>query len=169
MNKKIYKKNIIAYTDGSFKKKRIGKKIYEIAGYGVYFPNNELKNIGRPLCIDDNKIKITNNRAELYAIYQCIKRVIKYFTFDELNIYTDSQYSIKSLTLWTPKWIKNNWKNSSNKDVLNKDLIKKIYKILQKYDSIKLHWVKGHSKNIHNEHADRLANKGADRYYHMYY
>jgi ribonuclease HI len=75
------------YTDGSLKRTRGGV----ICGYGIYFPNGELKNVAGPF----NEGKLTNNRAELHAISQAILRVIKYYTFDVINIYTDSEYSQK--------------------------------------------------------------------------
>ena len=52
------------YTDGSLVKK--DGKIF--CGYGIYFPNNEYKSISRPFTLKP----ITNNRAELYAIFKSI-------------------------------------------------------------------------------------------------
>ena len=62
------------FTDGSFKKRPEG----DICGYGIYFPNKELKNVSAPFTLKP----LTNNRAELRAIHQAILRVIKNFTFD---------------------------------------------------------------------------------------
>ena len=117
--------SISIYTDGSLKKTRNGN----ICGYGIFFPGKELKNVAAPFTIGD----ITNNRAELHAIHQAIIRVIKKYTFDLINIYTDSEYSQKSLTCWIDNWKKNNWKNAKTKPVENQDLIKKIDKYLQIY------------------------------------
>ena len=55
---------IIAYTDGSLMTTKQGI----IAGYGIYFPNNEMKDVSMPL---RDKI-ITNNRAEFQAIRQAL-------------------------------------------------------------------------------------------------
>lgn len=155
--------NVIdVYTDGSFRKTPNG----DICGYGIYFPGGELKNVAAPFNIGE----ITNNRAELHAIYQAIIRVIKSYTFDVINIYTDSEYSQKSLNVWIVNWKKNNWRNSKRKPVENQDLIKKIDKYLQKYKGkINIQWVRAHTGNsddhsVNNAEADRLANKGADRY-----
>jgi len=68
-NKKISIDKIIAFTDGSCCK----KKFSTACGYGVYFPNKELANISRPLTL----FPLTNQRAELCAIYKCIKKFIK--------------------------------------------------------------------------------------------
>jgi len=141
-----------------------------ICGYGIYFPRGELKNVAFPF----TKGKLTNNRAELYAIYQAILKIVKVYTFDLINIYTDSEYSQKSLTLWINDWKKNNWKTSTNKPAENQDIIKKIDRYLQKYSGkINIQWVKAHTGNkdvhsINNERADILANKGAELYKKMH-
>lgn len=150
------------YTDGSLRKTPDGN----ICGYGIYFPGGELKNVAAPFNIGE----ITNNRAELHAIHQAIVRVIKNYTFDLINIYTDSEYSQKILTEWIIKWKKNNWRNSKKKPVENQDLIKKIDKYLQRYKGkINIQWVRAHTggndiHSINNDKADELANRGADTY-----
>lgn len=159
--------SINIYTDGSLKRTS-NRKIYG-CGYGIYFPGKELKNVAAPFTHGE----ITNNRAELFAIFQAIIRVVKNYTFDLINIYTDSQYSQKSLTVWINTWKQNKWMNSQKKPVENQDLIKKIDKYLQRYQGkINIQWIKAdhgkgkyvHSHNIGNEKADALANKGADKY-----
>lgn len=154
-------RDIIVYTDGSCLKNN-----YETScGYGVYFPNNELPNIGRPFV----NLPLTNQRAELYAIYKALHKITSNLVFDTIHIYSDSEYSIKSLTIWIKNWKKNNWKTSSNKYVMNQDIIKKIDEILQKYpDKITFTHVRSHTgftdpHSLGNEKADRLATNGAKR------
>ncbi len=147
------------YTDGSLKRTKNGI----LCGYGIYFPNGEIENVSAKFDIPP----ITNNRAELFAIYRSIKKVIKRYTFDLINIYTDSEYSQKSLTIWINDWKKNDWKNSKKKPVENQDIIKKIDKYLLKYKGkISIQWVRAHTNNndVHsrnNKAADELANEGA--------
>jgi len=137
-----------------------------ICGYGIYFPNGELENVANPMTFGE----ITNNRAELYAIYYAITLVIENYTFDLINIYTDSEYSQKSLTEWITTWKKNSWRNSKNKPVENQDIIKMIDVYLEKYKGkINVQWVKAHtgSQDYHsksNQRADELANEGAEKY-----
>lgn len=163
---KSYINIIDIYTDGSLKKTKNGT----ICGYGIYFPNKELKNVAAPF----NDGKLTNNRAELHAIRQAILRVIKKFTFDVINIYTDSEYSQKSLTVWIKNWKKNNWYTSKNQPVENQDIIRDIDKYLERYrGKINIQWVRAHTGNvdihsINNSEADRLANKGSDKYKQKY-
>lgn len=166
------KKHIISidvYTDGSLKTKSNGELLG--CGYGIYFPGKELKNVSAPFTIGE----ITNNRAELHAIHQAIVRISKHYTFDLINIYTDSQYAQKSLTIWIDSWKKNDWKNSKNKPIENQDIIKKIDKYLQRYNGkINIQWIRSdHSKEKHihsagNAEADRLANAGSDKYAELY-
>ena len=153
----IYKKNIEVFTDGSLRKEKNG----DVCGYGIYFPNRELKNVAAPFTIEP----LTNNRAELYAIYRAIRKIEKYFVFNKIIINTDSEYSKNSLTIWIHKWKKNNWINSKKKPVKNKDLIQKIDSLMQKYpNKIIVQWVRAHAGTKGNEEADRLANKGSDIY-----
>lgn len=153
---------IVVYTDGSFRKTgKVNGKIVGRCGYGIHFPNRELDDIAEPFNIGEK----TNNRAELYAIYKTLKIINDEIKLKNTNvkIYTDSEYSMKSLTLWIKNWKKNGWKNAKKKPVKNADIIKKIDKYLTKYSKkIKIEWVKAHAGNVFNEAADRLANIGAD-------
>ena len=87
--------------------------------------------------------------------------------FDKLDIYTDSEYSIKSLTVWINNWKKNDWKSANKKPVANQDIIKKIDEYLQKYKGkIFLHHIRSHTGkkdylSLGNEMADKLATQGS--------
>ena len=150
------------YTDGSFKKTASGA----IAGYGIYFPNNEIKSIASAFTIQP----ITNNRAELYAIYRAIRIVKKKYTFNQMYIWTDSQYAQKSLTQWIGKWKNNNWLNASKKPVENQDILKDIDRLLDMFQGkIFIRWIPAHTgktdpHSICNNIADMLANRGAEKY-----
>jgi ribonuclease HI len=176
--KKVGEKEIKIFTDGSY------VKAIRACGYGVLFPNKEYSNISKPFTIEPK----TNQRAELYAIYKGIKTVYKGNKNDDndddndevdgvdriinrvnITIYTDSEYSIKSLTIWIKNWKKNNWKASTGKDVLNQDLIVKLDRLIEKYKtkygSIKFIHVRSHTgrkdfESINNDLVDDLAKKG---------
>ena len=155
---------INVYTDGSLIRK--GTDIY--CGYGIYFSDNEYKNISRKF----THKPITNNRAELYAILKSIiicniinlkrkkdnQKVIKL-----VNIYSDSEYSVKTFNLWLSNWKK------TNKDYLNSDIINEIDDHIQnspfkiKFIHIKAHTGKNDIHSINNKIVDELAKKGALR------
>ena len=63
------------FTDGSY------VKATNACGYGVLFPNKEYENISKPFIITP----LTNQRAELYAIYKGIKTVYKGIKNERVN------------------------------------------------------------------------------------
>jgi ribonuclease HI len=154
---------IEVFTDGSFIKSHDQKNI--IAGYGIYFPNNELSNISRPFLHKP----ITNQRAELYAIYVAIFKITKHLDVKKITIYSDSEYSIKSLTVWMPNWIDNGWKKANGKKVENQDILKLINNLMQKYEGdinfihVRSHTGKHDYRSLGNEQADKLATAGAKK------
>jgi len=151
--------NIEVFTDGSHLKPS------DKCGYGIHFPNNEFNDISKPFI----KLPKTNQRAELYAIYKAIKMVNKFNKNYNITINTDSEYSIKSLTVWIKNWKKNNWINSQNREVLNQDLIKDIDNLINKHlGKIKFNHVRAHTgkqdyDSIHNQITDELAKQGAHK------
>ena len=159
VDKKIKKDTIRIFTDGSFMKKKDGTK----CGYGVHFPNNELPDMSRKFTYGDS----TNQRAELYAIYKGIKKIASVYDFNLIEIYTDSEYSINSLTKWISGWKRNGWKNAKGHDIANQDIIIKIDEYMQKYpDKILFTHVRSHTGNNDalskgNAIADKLATQGA--------
>ena len=152
------------YTDGSLVKK--DGKIF--CGYGIYFPNNEYKSISRPFTLKP----ITNNRAELYAIFKSIiisniinleriknnKKEIKL-----VKIYSDSEYCVKTFNVWLNKWKKN------KKEYKNPDIINEIDTIIQnvpfkiEFIHVRAHTCKTDDHSIFNNIVDDLAKKGAFR------
>lgn len=148
-------KIINVFTDGSYIK---GK----YCGYGIHFPEKELNDVSKKF----THYPLSNQRAELYAIYKAIKKIKNNIKFDRIKIYTDSEYSIKSLTIWIKKWKKNGWKTANNKDVLNTDIIKKIDNYLETLDGkIEFIHVRSHTNkkdyfSLHNDIADKLAKGG---------
>ena len=100
----------------------------------------------------------TNNKMELKA---AIKGLSSLTEACDVHITTDSKYVMDGITSWIESWKKNNWKNSSKKDVKNKDLWIELDELNSKHN-VKWTWVKGHSGHDKNEIADSLANKGID-------
>ena len=103
--------------------------------------------------ISGSEKNTTNNRMEMMAVIEALKYVD---TESKINLYTDSKYVKEGITNWITGWKKNNWKNSKKKDVKNKDLWVELDTLSQKHN-ISWNWVKGHSGNIENDIADKLA------------
>jgi len=103
--------------------------------------------------ISGSESNTTNNRMELMATIMALKK-IKNKT--EVIIYTDSKYVKDGITDWIKKWKLNNWKNSKNKPVKNKDLWVKLDNSCQKL-KVNWKWVKAHAGNKYNNLVDKLA------------
>jgi ribonuclease HI len=109
--------------------------------------------------ISGGEIDTTNNRMELLAAIKALECVKEQC---EINLYTDSKYVMKGITIWIIKWKANGFKNSKKKPVANADLWVLLDDLAQQY-KIKWHWVKGHAGHELNERADALANNGLDK------
>jgi len=103
--------------------------------------------------ISGSEKNTTNNRMEMIAVIEALKYID---TKSKINLYTDSKYVKEGITNWIISWKKNNWKNSKKNDVKNKDLWVELDILSQKHN-ISWNWVKGHSGNIENDIADKLA------------
>ena len=108
--------------------------------------------------ISGGEIDTTNNRMELLAAIKALECVKEQC---EINLYTDSKYVMKGITIWIIKWKANGFKNSKKKPVANADLWVLLDDLAQQYN-IKWHLVKCHAGHELNERADALANNGLD-------
>ena len=159
MNDKLIDKinnnhEIIVYTDGSCVKKR-----YNEGGCGVHFPNNEFTDISEKFL----QKPVTNQRSELYSIFIAINTIVQHDIYKnyKIIIYSDSEYSINSLSKWCKGWEKNKWRRSDNSELKNLDIIIPLYELYKKYNISLIH-VRSHCGIIGNEIADKLARAGAD-------
>jgi ribonuclease HI len=130
----------IIYTDGSFRDRKCGFGI-------VIIPSTGEKIIAYGHVPE--QLGLTNNVAELYAIYVALSLVN-----GAAIVYSDSQYSISALTTYIHDWIKNGWPG-----VANRHLIEETYEKMKGRD-ITLQHVPAHSGVELNEEVDRLADQG---------
>jgi ribonuclease HI len=127
------------YTDGSFSENK--------GGYGVVIINGD-ESINKYGKVPET-LNVTNNVAELYAIYVALSLVKT-----DVIIHTDSRYAISALTVYIHDWMLNGWNKSKNKD-----LIISIYNLFEGR-SVNFVHVSGHSGDMYNDEADRIANMG---------
>ena len=168
--KKSNKNTINVYTDGSTLN-NCRRSYNSFGGIGVFFDKNDERNISEPFFIHP----VTNNRCELYACIRAIQQIInfnKYMKKINVNIYTDSEYVINSLTTWIIMWKKRGWKTAEGKTPKNLDLIYWFDKILFMNKNLVINFihVKAHRNKPNNEtnkvhwngnkYADKLAKKG---------
>nr|RBR02496.1 hypothetical protein FVER53263_09525 [Fusarium verticillioides] len=128
------------------------------AGLGVYFGPNDERNLAERLPGEPQ----TNQRAELMAILRALEIAP---STQDVEIVSDSQYSIKCVTQWGPGWEKNGWRTAAGHEVKNKDLVCGVLARIRERDAARsktsFQWVKGHASDIGNHRADGLANEGA--------
>jgi len=116
----IINNEIYIFTDGSSRK----SQEFFNSGVGIYLGYN-CTNIKEQY---NNK---TNNQCELMGMDYAFKLIVRYYRElsiiqKQINIVSDSEYSIKSCSLWLSAWKKNNWKTAKGEDVKNKDIIESI-------------------------------------------
>tara|TARA_B100000029_G_scaffold511671_1_gene606346 strand:- start:927 stop:1358 length:432 start_codon:yes stop_codon:yes gene_type:complete len=116
-----------------------------------------INNNGKIEKISGNEKNTTNNRMELLATINALKKIEPN---NEIQIYTDSQYVKLGITEWINTWIKNKWQTSKKENVKNKDLWIELHDLNNSLN-IKWNWIKAHSGNILNEEVDLLAKKAA--------
>jgi ribonuclease HI len=97
----------------------------------------------------------TNNRMELTA---AISALAHFPEGAAIEMRCDSQYVIKSVTEWMKGWKAKGWRTSTG-PVKNVDLMQTLDALAAKRD-VRWTWVRGHTGEIGNERADRLAAQG---------
>ncbi len=133
---------IIIYTDGS------SRGNPGPGGYGaIIIEGTNIEEIG------DGETRTTNNRMEISAALYAIKKTP---VGSKIRLFTDSGYLINGITKWIHGWLKNNWKTSDKKDVLNKDLWQKLFDVVEDRE-IEWFQVKGHAGIPGNNRADEIA------------
>ncbi len=104
--------------------------------------------------------RTTNNEMELTAVRETL-RSLKRPDLPVL-IRTDSQYAVRALTEWLPKWRANGWINSEGEPVANRSLIEEIAQMIEaRAPSASITLL--HIPRRENSEADGLARAQAER------
>jgi ribonuclease HI len=75
----------------------------------------------------------------------------------ECEIFSDSEFWIKVITIWSLPWEKNGWKKKGG-EIKNLDLVRQVCGLYRESNA-KLTWVRGHNNHPGNETADEWANR----------
>lgn len=94
----------------------------------------------------------TNNVAEMYGVIVALRVGRKINQF--LTVYTDSQYTEKSLNEWRGKW------ESTGFPVKNRELIHRLFEAHDLHKRCCVRWIKGHAGHAGNELADYWSKEG---------
>jgi ribonuclease HI len=95
----------------------------------------------------------TNNRMELTAVIKALEALKRPC---RVRVVTDSNYVVQGITTWVFTWLKNNWKSSQKKNVINRDLWERLLN-LSHLHNITWKWIKGHNDHTENKRCDSLA------------
>lgn len=122
--------------------------------------------------IGGSSVLVTNNQMELLAMINGVSFVLKNCnsvlanSIKDIELLTDSQYVVKGMNEWRSGWVKNNWKNSQKKEVLNRNLWERLISVHDELRSKNINviykYVKGHAGDEGNERADKIATECAD-------
>lgn len=150
-SRKFEKKTVNVWTDGSCTAN--GTPTAK-CGIGVYYGTGDSRNVSVSLLHG----RITNNRAELSAI---IYVLCTNNGADDINVHTDSLYSIQCITKYSKRWIDNGWLTTTGKPVESADMIRYVLMLMSSRSlsgaSTRFIHVKAHSTNVNNNAADALA------------
>lgn len=100
----------------------------------------------------------TNNRMELLAVIAGLEALRKPCS---VRITTDSQYVMRGIQEWMPRWIAKGWRTAGGEAVKNRDLWERLNAALLGHRS-DWRWVKGHAGHAENERVDTLARQAAE-------
>lgn len=154
---------IKVYTDGGYRPK------YNLGAYAYMIIDNKdlLDSFDKAVSFDEID-KLTNNTMEMTAAIKGLSRILtkNYDKDNDVYFITDSQYVQLGLTKWYQSWKSNSWKNSANKKVKNIKLWHQLHSLYvqcqNKFNTITIQWVEGHSGDTMNEIVDELCNIAMD-------
>ena len=145
-------KKVILYTDGACS----GNP--GVGGWGAVLMYKGAEKRISGACADT-----TNNRMEVTAVIEglkCLKEPC------EVEVYSDSAYTVNAfLNGWVDEWLKNGFKKSDNKPVLNDDLWRELLQLTQVH-CVRFVKVKGHADNEYNNICDKLATDAVKNFKH---
>lgn len=102
----------------------------------------------------------TNNRMELMGVISGLSALTRSC---DVVITSDSKYVIDAFNKnWIESWKKSNFRQNTKNPVKNIDLWKQLITLVEKQNSVKFVWIKGHNGHEFNEKCDMLATTAAD-------
>lgn len=107
----------------------------------------------QPVVLGGEPEPTTNIRMEGLAIMAALKDAAG----QPCEIYSDSEFWIKVITVWSLPWEANGWKKKGG-EIKNLDIVKEVVP-LYRASQATLIWVRGHNDDPGNELADEWANK----------
>jgi ribonuclease HI len=95
----------------------------------------------------------TNNRMELSALIAAYRALPP----DEaIDVYSDSQLCVKTITEWAPGWEARGWRRKTG-PIANLELVQELYRLARAHPRARLKWIRAHDGSRWNEYVDALA------------
>jgi ribonuclease HI len=138
-------KQVVIYTDGSSPENAKGSGR---GGYCAILTFN-----GKERVVSGHANDTTNNRMEMMAVIMGLRALKEPC---EVTIVTDSEYVMRGVTEWMPRWDVNAGKNSRGKPLKNSDLWAALQVELLEH-RVQWEWVRGHTGHPMNERCDKIA------------
>ncbi len=95
----------------------------------------------------------TNNRMELTAMIEGLSLLSPE---DTVDVYSDSQLVVNTLTQWAAGWEAQGWRRKGG-EVKNLELVQRAYALARERPQARIHWIRAHDGARWNEYADALA------------
>lgn len=142
-------KKVEIYTDGSCKQNP------GPGGWGAVLVYQ-----GRELELSGGQADTTNNRMELTAVIEALKKLREPC---QVTLTTDSKYVSDGISKgWAASWKAKGWEKADKSPALNPDLWGTLLDLCELH-TVEFVWVKGHTGHPYNERCDTLAQGEAQR------
>jgi ribonuclease HI len=123
-------------------------------GYGGLIEARTRSGIQRRDCYG-HSAGTTNNRMALIGATAALELLGAKGTRMRVLMISDSEYLVKGMRLWVPKWEARGWKRSGG-PIENLPLWQDLVDAARRHD-VQWTWVRGHAGHPQNEYADHLA------------
>jgi len=141
---------INVFCDGSALNNN-SKKGQRIGGIGVFFNDNDTRNISEVI----NTEKITNLVSELLACFKALYILKNEDYKGFVYIYTDSMYVLNCIVSYCKKWEKQGWKKEDKSEIENLELIKELFNLTKEMKVIYKH-IKAHQEAPSNKNSEEF-------------
>lgn len=129
-------KQVNIYTYSTAKSPKAVKSQCEAVGFVIEYQDKKDKAFPQMKIIKE----MSWYQSELYVLERALSRIT---TMYEVHVYTECEFVAAGFEQgWLDEWMRNGWKNASNKDVSNKEEWQALLALVQKYDHYMVFHVK---------------------------
>ena len=139
------------------------------SSYGVFFAESSPYNLSSIIQGSSH----SSQKAELRACMMALRKVEKIrdpleivddepYSLKKVVLKSDSEYVVKGITKWLPKWKKNGFRTARGSSVVNAKLFKDIDAQIDLLDELGVRCLFWLVPRGENQEADRLANRALD-------